>query len=50
MGYDFEALEDGDIVMILQRHDGFGSEAFAYKVKKGIKYSWDMTGVEIKER
>ena len=50
MGYDFEALEDGEITMVLNRHDGQGSERWSYTVKKGVKYSWDMFGVEVRER
>ena len=50
MGYDFEALEDGIIEMILYRHDGSGSEKQCFTVIKGKKYSWDIEGVEIRER
>jgi len=50
MGYDFEALEDGQIEMVLYRHDGHGIERHSFAVIKGKKYSWDNEGVEIRER
>jgi hypothetical protein len=50
MGYDFEALEDGEVTMVLYRHDGSGKESKSFQVIKGKTYSWDVTGVEIRER
>lgn len=50
MGYDFEALEDGTITIILSRHDGKGSESKSFSVTKGLKYSYEFVGAEIRER
>ena len=50
MGYDFEALEDGEVTMVLYRHDGSGSQRHSFTVEKGKKYSWDVEGAEIRER
>ena len=50
MGYDFEALEDGEITLVLYRHDGSGSESKSFTVEKGKKYSYEFTGAEIRER
>ena len=50
MGYDFEALEDGEVTLTLYRHDGKGSESKSFTVEKGKKYSYEFGGAEIRER
>ncbi len=50
MGYDFEALEDGEITATLNSHDGVSHENQTFHVKKGVKYTWDYSGVDVRER
>ena len=51
MGYDFEALEDGEVTITLYRHDESGrSQSRSFTVEKGKKYSYEFGGVEIRDR
>ena len=50
MGYDFEALESGVLIMILNRHDGSSSERHEFTVEKGKKYNIDYSDVDVRWR
>ena len=51
MGYDFEALETGDLYVIIHDHnEPSRSQSNTYYLIKGKKYSIDYGGVDIQER
>lgn len=54
MGYDFEALEDGEITFELRNHAGIkypnDVQRATFIVKKGTQYSYEISGAELRER
>jgi len=50
VGYDFEALEDGELTIEIYNNDSGRSQSRSFTVEKGKKYSYEFGGVDIRER